>query len=101
MLSRGAEIPEFEFFEPFKSRLGGLINRDDRIQILKKLREESGREFAIAKQRGSPMSALPEAISLPSLWAATSNRSRKAMPRLFAGLALIAVAKLACAVARV
>jgi hypothetical protein len=62
----GAEIPEFEFFEPFKSRLTELMNKRDRIQILKELREESGCEFSVAKQWVSHKTfRLPEATPCP------------------------------------
>jgi hypothetical protein len=62
----GAEIPEFEFFEPFKSRLTELMNKHDRIQILKELREESGCEFSVAKQWVSHKTfKLPEATPCP------------------------------------
>ena len=62
----GAEIPEFEFFEPFKSRLRDLTNKHDRIQIVKELRDESGCEFATAKQWVSHKTfELPEATPCP------------------------------------
>lgn len=66
----GAEIPEFEFFEPFKSRLMDLINkhdRIDRIEILKELREASGCEFWMAKSWVSHKTfKLPEPTPCPN-----------------------------------
>jgi hypothetical protein len=41
----GAEIPEFEFDGPFRSRLAYLMDKRDRIQIVKELREASAMEM--------------------------------------------------------
>jgi len=45
----GAEIPEFEFFDQFLLRGEELLNRFDRIQILKELRQEIGCQFALTQ----------------------------------------------------
>jgi hypothetical protein len=45
----GLEVPDFEFSDAFQLRLTDLIQKNERVQITKDLRQESGCELSVAK----------------------------------------------------